>query len=90
MQQFFRKKNGGLRERPVLPLILIRICSRDPGQHMLVKQPLEGVGTDPFAFSGVGAMVATRLSVVMVCFFSFGPHLQQSSNLLGLLAAFLL
>jgi hypothetical protein len=28
-------------------LILIRICSRESGQHMLAKQHLSGVGSDP-------------------------------------------
>jgi hypothetical protein len=42
-----------MRKRAVLleSLILIRIYSRDPGQHSLVKQRLTGVSGDPFVFS---------------------------------------
>jgi hypothetical protein len=56
-------------------LISIRIGSRDPEQHILVKQGLVGIGGDPFAFSGNLAIVAaTHFSETMVCFFGFGPH----------------
>jgi hypothetical protein len=38
VQQCFRKGNGGVREHAILleSLFLIRIGSRDPGQHFLV------------------------------------------------------
>ncbi len=38
-----------MRERAVLleSLVLIRICSRDLGLHILAKQRLEGAGNEP-------------------------------------------
>jgi hypothetical protein len=45
-QRCFCWGNGGMRERAVLleSLFLIRICSRDPGPHILAKQYLVGAG----------------------------------------------
>jgi hypothetical protein len=37
-------------------LISIRICSRETRQHILLKQCLIGIGSDPFTFSGVRAI----------------------------------
>ncbi len=73
--RFFQKGNGSMHERAIMLelLILIRICSRDPGKHMLLKKHLEGVSGDPFAFRGVLAIAAvTCFSAATVCFFSFG------------------
>jgi hypothetical protein len=38
-----------VRERAVLleSLVLIRICNRDPGPHILAKQRLVGAGNEP-------------------------------------------
>jgi hypothetical protein len=51
LQRFFCKGNGGILELAVQleSLISIRICSRDPGQHILAKQRLIDVGSDLFA-----------------------------------------
>jgi hypothetical protein len=55
-------------------LLSIRICTRDPGQQILVKQRLVGIDSDPFAFSGYFAMAATtQLFMAKICFFGFGP-----------------
>jgi hypothetical protein len=77
-QRLFRKRNGGMREHAVLleNLFLIRICSRDPGPHMVVKQLLVGTGGEPLAYCGLYAM-----AMVMVCFFGFGPCSEQSLSL---------
>ncbi len=47
----FLQGKSGMRECNTLleNLNSIRICSRDPGQHILLKQGLVGVGDDPFA-----------------------------------------
>jgi hypothetical protein len=74
-------------ERAVLleSLFLIRIGSRDPVQRFLVQQRLIGAGNEPFAFSGIPAIVAaTSFLVATVCFF------EQSLNLLYHLATILL
>jgi hypothetical protein len=56
-------------------LISIRIGSRDPEQHILVKQCLVGIGSDPFTVNGnLAIVVVTRFSATTVCFFGFGPH----------------
>ncbi len=57
-------------------LISIRICSRDPGQNILLKQRLIGIGGDLFAFGGKLAMAPTKcFSVVTVFYFSFWASL---------------
>jgi hypothetical protein len=50
-----------MRERAVLleNLFLIRIGSRDPRPHILVKQRLVGAGNELLAFSGFRAMAAS-------------------------------
>jgi hypothetical protein len=60
--QFFPKGNGGMRECAIrLEIVIsIRICSIDPGQHILVKQCLIGVGVDPSASSEKLAMAPTK------------------------------
>jgi hypothetical protein len=63
---------------PLEDLFYIRKYNRDQGTHILVKQRLEGVSSDPFAFSGFCGMVAaTRFSMATVCFFSFWPSLNS-------------
>jgi hypothetical protein len=53
-------------------LISISICSKDPGQHIFVKQRLVDASSKPSAFSGFCAMgAATRYSSATICFFSF-------------------
>jgi hypothetical protein len=50
-------------------LISIRIRSRDPGQHILEKQCLVGIGGEQFALSGYFAMAAgSRFLAAMVFF----------------------
>jgi hypothetical protein len=56
-------------------LFLIRIGSRDPRPHILVKQRLVGVGNEPLTFSGFCAMVAVTRFLVATVFSSFlGLH----------------
>ncbi len=75
MQQCCQKGNCHVHKHAVLPenLISIRICSRDPGQRILVKQHLVGIGSDQFAISRDLAMVvATCFLAATMCFFIFG------------------
>jgi hypothetical protein len=61
-----------MRKRTVLleNLFLVRIGSRDPGPHILAKQPLVGTGGELFVFSGFGTMAAAICFLaVTVCFF---------------------
>ena len=67
-----------MRERAVQleGLFLIRIRSRDPGQHFLVQEHLVGASNEPFAFRGIRVIAAaTRFSVATVFFFGFGSPL---------------
>ncbi len=92
-QWCFRKGYGGMCKRTVLleNQFLIRINSRGPGPHILVKQHMTGTGSEPFAFSWYSAMiVATRFSVVTVCFFSFRSTLLTVRKSFYHLATFLL
>ncbi len=62
VQRCSHKWNGDLHQHAILlePLISIRICSRDPGLHILAKWHLVGTGSDPFAWihrNGGGDMV---------------------------------
>ncbi len=77
MQRWSRKGNGGMHECTYLleNLSLIKICSRDPGPHMLAKQTL--VCTDgELSPSGILCNGGSdKFSVARVCFFSFGSLL---------------
>jgi hypothetical protein len=73
-QRCLGKGKGSVRECSVQveSLISIGICSRHPGQHILVKQCLVGASSEPFTFQEFLVMIAaTGLSAAAVCFFSF-------------------
>jgi hypothetical protein len=58
-----------VRERAVLleSLVLIRICTRDPGPHILAKQRLVGAGNEPPPSAEIRVIAAaTRFSVATV------------------------
>jgi hypothetical protein len=61
---------------PLESLVLIRICNRDPGPHILVKQRLVGAGNEPTPSAEIRVIAAaTRFSVATVFFFGFGSPL---------------
>jgi hypothetical protein len=59
-QHYSCKGNSGEHERAVLleDLFLIRICSRDPGPHIMTKQRLVGASGELLAFSGFRTVAA--------------------------------
>ncbi len=70
-----RKWNCGVRARAVWlePLILVRICGRDLGQHLLVKQCLLGVGDNPFTISVTPCNGSRDGPLLIAVFKSFTP-----------------
>jgi hypothetical protein len=67
-------QHAGVRH-PAGERILIRIGSKDPGPHILVKQCPVGTSNDLFAFSGFRAMAAvTRFWWQQSVSSSIGPR----------------
>jgi hypothetical protein len=71
-----RKENGGVCHPADKPN-LIRIFSRDSGQHMLANQSLVGISSQLFAIDGFLALAAAKRPLAAtVCFSGFGPQSQ--------------
>jgi hypothetical protein len=79
----FPSRNGGKCETAVRQdfSVFTRISSGDSGQHMMAKQHLLGIGSEPFAFNVFLTMAAVKpCSEATVCFSVWGIQSEQSSK----------